>query len=233
MVVVIRNQNLTPQQQVDFCSKIGKFQDTDTDRGKDLSVYNGILRVTGKKNERGEEGLFGHTSALDWHANQASNYERKPLIWLYGVEGTKGSRTSWINNIKSYNALSDDIKEKIKDIKITLGYKKGSYSNSKFFKEHHHKDRPFNLVHTNDAGKKGLYFPYLQVFGGLDDELFDTLKNHILKDEFRYDHDWQDGDIVLSEQWLSIHKRWSFEEMEKRILHRIAFDYSNVTLHKL
>ena len=233
MVVVIRNQKLTPEQQVNFCSKIGKFQHTDTDRGKDLSVYDGILRVTGKKNERGEEGLFGHTSALDWHANQASNYERKPLIWLYGVEGTKGSRTSWINNIESYNALSEDIKEKIKDVKITLGYKKGSYSNSKFFKEHHHTDRPFNLVHTNDAGKKGLYFPYLQVFGGLDDELFDTLKNHILKDEFRYDHDWQDGDIVLSEQWLSIHKRWSFEDMEKRVLHRIAFDYSNLTLHKL
>jgi taurine dioxygenase len=231
MVVVIRNQNLTPEQQINFCSKIGAYQSTDTDRAKDISLTDGVLRVTGQKNQRGEEGLFGHTSALDWHANQASNYERKPLIWLYGAEGTKGSITSWINNIESYNNLPEDIKEKIKNTKITLGYKVDSYSPSKFFKEHHAIDRPFNLVHTNDAKKTGLYFPFLQVFGGLDDETFNTLKNHILKDEFRYDHHWQDGDIVLSEQWLSIHKRHEFNNMKERVLHRIAFDYSKLTIH--
>jgi hypothetical protein len=33
---------------------------------------------------------------------------------------------------------------------------------------------------------------------------------------------------TLSEQWLSIHKRWPFEDMENRVLHRIAFDYSKI-----
>ena len=41
-------------------------------------------------------------------------------------------------------------------------------------------------------------------------------------------HDWEDGDLVISEQWLSIHKRWTFEKMDKRVLHRIAFDYDKV-----
>ena len=91
--------------------------------------------MTGKKNEHGEEGLFGHTSALDWHANQASNENRVPLVWLYGVEGTEGSRTSWINNKLSYDRLPNDIKKEIQNKKITLGYKSGSYSSSKFFKE--------------------------------------------------------------------------------------------------
>ena len=53
--------------------------------------------------------------------------------------------------------------------KITLGYKVDSYSPSKFFKEHHAKDRPFKLVNTNDACKTGLYFHFLQVFGGLSE----------------------------------------------------------------
>ena len=48
MVVVIRNQNLTPEQQVNFCSKIGKFQQQ-IQIDKDLSVYDGILRVTESK----------------------------------------------------------------------------------------------------------------------------------------------------------------------------------------
>ena len=39
------------------------------------------------------------------------------------------------------------------------------------------------------------------------------------------------GDIVLSEQWLSIHKRHEFNNMKERVLHRIAFDYSKLTIH--
>jgi taurine dioxygenase len=86
----------------------------------------------------------------------------------------------------------------------------------------------------NDAGLKGLYFPFLQMFGidGMSDDLFFELigevKKHVLKPDFVYHHDWEDGDVVLSEQWLSIHKRWEFEGMPNRILHRIAFDYSNI-----
>lgn len=234
MVVVIRNQELSPTDELRFCKFIGEVQNTQSDRVKDLTIENGILRVTGEKNQNNEEGLFGHTSALDWHANQASNYERKPLIWLYSTQGSEGSVTSWINNIESYKSLPEDLKEEIQDIQITLGYKTGSYSSSTFFKEHHATDRPFNLVHTNQAGKTGLYFPFLQIFGMKEVEedrfkyLLEKLKNHVLQNEFRYDHYWQDGDVVISEQWLSVHKRWAFEDMDRRLLHRIAFDYSKI-----
>ena len=241
MVTVFKNQYLQPEDEVAFCSKLGKCQfiidptkPKEGQRTEHLAVGNHILRVTGQKNDKGEEGLFGHTSALDWHANQASNYDREPLIWLYGVEGTKGSKTSWLNNIASYEALSDELKEEIKDVKITLGYKSGSYSPSKFFVEHHATDKPFNLVHTNDAGKTGLYFPYLQILGMVDKteeqfkDLMDRLIEHVTQPQFIYDHHWEDGDIVLSEQWLSIHKRWAYEKMEDRILHRIAFNYENL-----
>ena len=241
MVVVLRNQKLEPADEVAFCTKIGDCQfiinpvePKEGQRTEHLAVGNHILRVTGQKNDKGEEGLFGHTSALDWHANQASNYNRDPLIWLYGVEGTAESVTSWINNIESYKALDDGLKEQIKDVEITLGYKTGSYSPSKFFKEHHDEDKPFKLVHTNDAGETGLYFPFLQIFGmkGKTDsefkELMEKLVEHVLKPEFCYDHHWEDGDVVISEQWLSIHKRWAFEQMDKRVLHRIAFNYKNL-----
>ena len=241
MVTVFKNQDLQPEDEVAFCSKLGKCQfiidptkPKEGQRTEHLAVGNHILRVTGQKNNKGEEGLFGHTSALDWHANQASNYDREPLIWLYGVEGTKGSKTSWLNNIASYEALSDEMKEEIKDVKITLGYKSGSYSPSKFFVEHHATDKPFSLVHTNDAGKTGLYFPFLQILGMVDKteeqfkDLMDRLIEHVTQPQFIYDHHWEDGDIVLSEQWLSIHKRWAYEKMEDRILHRIAFNYENL-----
>ena len=241
MVVVVKNQTLTPEQEVNFCKHIGNVQyildptkPKEGQRTEHLAVGNHILRVTGQKNDKGEEGLFGHTSALDWHANQASNYERDPLIWLYGVEGTKGSKTSWLNNIASYEAMSDSLKHEIKDSLITLGYKSGSYSPSKFFIEHHAEDKPFSLVHTNDAGKTGMYFPFLQILGmpGKTKDEFEDLMGrlieHVTQPQFIYDHYWEDGDVVISEQWLSIHKRWAYEKMEDRILHRIAFNYENI-----
>jgi taurine dioxygenase len=236
MVVVFKNQTLTPNNELSFCSKIGNYQyyPPDVDRIKHIRVNEGILRVTGKKNEYGEEGLFGHKDALDWHANQASNKERKPLIWLYGVEGTEGSRTSWLNNILSYDHLPDYLKKKIENINVYCGYQSGTYSDSKFFKNHIDTSNPISLVQVNKEGMKGLFFPFFQIFGfenHSDDEfksIMEELKENVLKDKFIYHHDWQDGDVVISEQWLSIHKRWPFDSMGERVLHRIAFDYANI-----
>lgn len=236
MCVVFKKQKLTPDEELRICSIIGDHQiyPSDSERSKHIRFNHGILRVTGQKNEHNEEGLFGHTSALDWHANQTSNKNRMPLIWLYGVEGTTGSRTSWINNIASYEGLPENTKNKIKDIKVYCGYKKNRYSPSNFFIEHVHKDNLIDLVQTNKEGKTGLFFPFLQIFGfdGYNEtdfkEIMDELIQHVLNPEYCYHHDWEDGDIIISEQWLSIHKRWEFEHMDKRVLHRIAFNYNHL-----
>lgn len=233
MVVVLRNQNLTVEDELNFARRCGNVASTAGEKGKHLSIADGVIRVTGKKNKYGEEGLFGHKAALDWHCNQPSN-NRMPLIWLYGAEGTAASRTSWLNMVEAYKELPKDLYQEIKDIKITLGYKVGSYSTNKVFEEHHDTDNAFKIVQTNTAGYTGLYFPFLQIFGmkGVSEnkftELMEKLKAHVLQEKYMYHHDWQDGDVVISEQWLSLHKRWAFQKMEERVLHRIAFDYSHI-----
>ena len=180
MVVVFKNQSLTPEDEARICKVIGKCQHypEGADRLKHVRLTDNILRVTGQKDNEGEEGLFGHKAALDWHANQPSNNQRAPLIWLYGAAGTKGSRTSWINNIASYEALSDEMKTKIKDIKVYCGYQEGKYSPSKFFVEHVNKENPISLIHTNRAGKTGMFFPFLQIFGfeGYSQQEFEEIR---------------------------------------------------------
>tara|TARA_A100001201_G_C4092357_1_gene202551 strand:- start:125 stop:955 length:831 start_codon:yes stop_codon:yes gene_type:complete len=236
MVVVFKEQSMTPEQEVDFCKVAGTVQyyPSDFERTKHIAVGNHILRVTGEKNAECEPGLFGHVSALDWHANQCSNKNRDPLIWLYGVKGTAGSRTSWINMIEAYKALPDNIKNYIDDLQIYCGYESGKYSTSNFFKDHVNKDNLFDLVMENKEGQKGLYFPFLQTFGvdNLDEEEYNNiwklLYDHVLDEKFMYHHDWSDGDIVISEQWLSVHKRWEFHGMNERVLHRIAFNYDKI-----
>lgn len=242
LVVVFRNQNLTPETQVRFCSDIGDCQlmynpnkPLAGQRTEHIAVNPYILRVTGEKSGDGvSKGIAGHSSALDWHADQPSKKDRSPLLWLYAVNGVSGSRTSWINLAKVYNELPDKLISQIKDKKIVCGYKDNTYTSNPFFKEHIAKDTPFSLVTTNKSGLTGLYFPFHQIFEMVDtgDEefglLMNELKRYTLQERFTYHHDWQAGDVVISEQWLSIHKRWEFKGMENRMLHRIAFNYSNL-----
>jgi taurine dioxygenase len=232
LIVIIKNQDLTPQEQVRFCHMIGEVENYHAlehvkEFTKPIAVHENILRVTGEKDENGKEGLFGHKAELDWHANQVSRHDRYPLIWLYAVKGSEGSVTSWLNMAKVWEDLSDDMKEIAKTKEIYCGYEKGRVSDSEYFIDHVG-EKPHKLYHKNAAGVEGLFFPFLQIFNEEHDPFFDELKEICLDPYYQYHHHWKDGDIVLSEQWLSLHKRHEFAGMENRLLHRIAFDYRNV-----
>ena len=199
-----------------------------------------ICRVTGELDEQGNPGVFGHVSDLDWHCNQAGMPTRKPLVWLLGVKGTAGSRTSWTNNILAYQDIDTETKNQIKDLKLICGWKRGNYSEFNFGK-----DEDFNeyytpsLVHTNNGDQTGLFFPFLQFrnFVGMSTEdsveLSNKLRDHILQEKYIYHHDWQDGDVVITEQWLGLHKRWKFDSIDKRLLHRMAMDFSKSDLSRI
>ena len=232
LVVVLKDQHgLLPGEEIEFCERFGKVQKLPEDEKERHLDHmpeqtNGIFMVTGG-------GLFGHKETLDWHANQPSSAERSPLIWLYGVEHTKGSKTSWINNKLAYDDLPRETKERLKKINVYCGFSTGNYTPSTFFKEHINRDNPIPLVYTNDGGMTGLFFPFYQIleFEGDNSDFNNVMKyitNHVTQEKYQYHHEWQDGDVVISEQWLSIHKRWRFEEMDKRLLHRIAFDYDRI-----
>jgi len=256
-VVVIRNQELTHEEEVRFCELIGKVQKLPEENPERHYKHmppeqNGVFRVT-------EGGLFGHKEVLDWHCNQPSNPNRSPLIWLYSVKGSRGSKTSWINMIEAYNDLPEQEREELKDIQVYCGYKTSEgYTQDKFFNDHVNTENPIDLVYTNNLGRTGLFFPFYQILGikSKSDTFWDMkdnqelsdaelivynrarelifiptmhkLRKHAEQEKYTYHHHWQDGDVVISEQWLSIHKRWPFEDMKNRLLHRIAFGYENV-----
>lgn len=251
--VVARNQrHLTVEDEIRVCKMFGAVDDLG--ELAHIPPYcdfvipgsKGMLqRVTGGIDEHGRPGLFGHVSDLDWHCNMPGNPARKPLVWLLGVVGTAGSRTSWTNNIMAYNDLDHSVKNYIKDLKMVCGWRKDSYSSMDFGVANGGVTENFNeyynpsLVHTNNGGKTGLFFPFLQFrnFVGMTEdksrEIIKPLIDHVLQEKYMYHHDWQDGDVVISEQWLGIHKRWKFNGMADRILHRSTFDFENCNLAPL
>ena len=217
LVVVKKLGKISAEENLKLAEEIGNVPQAGDPRWETLIERPGVIKVT-------EGALFGHKETLDWHCNKPSNPERSPIIWIYAVKGSKGSVTSWINNKRAYEDLPNDVKEECKKVKITCGFKRGRYTDDPFFKEHHNRKLEHNLVYTNEAGVTGLFFPYLQILGGIQLDLFDYLSHHIKQDKYRYDHYWEDGDVVISEQWLTLHKRHAFEKMNERLMYRIAID---------
>ena len=246
-LVIAHGQNhLTVEDELRVAHMFGNVEDLTA--VAHLPPYNHILvpgsqnkmeRVTGELDEHGLPGLFGHVSDLDWHCNMPADPNRKPLVWLLGVKGTAGSRTSWTNNILAYQDLDDATKERIQDLKMICGWKKGAYSEFDFsaakggLTEDYNEYNELPLVYTNNGGQTGLFFPFLQFrnFVGLTEDesraIIEPLRDHVLQEKYMYHLDWQDGDVNIAEQWLGIHKRWKFDGMPNRVLHRVTFDFAN------
>lgn len=238
-LIVFRGQQLSTAEELRV---INMFKDPETfestDEHSTLSrcivpdTENKILRVTGELNDQGHPGFFGHVTELNWHCNSPSNPNGKPLVWLRSVHGSKGSRTVWNNNVESYKDLPEAKKEFLKTLNGVFGYDHDRFTATPYRPENFiNTEYTPPIVHTNRAGVTGLLFPFLQLFyfTGMTEEesrkIIEPLAEYTTQDRYCYFHDWEDGDIVIADQFFGIHKRLEFEGMATRLLHRITFDY--------
>jgi alpha-ketoglutarate-dependent taurine dioxygenase len=260
--VVFRNQDLTVEQEVEIISKFGNVEravdeyegiseDQKLQNKNIIEQYhvpgsnNTLIRVTGEKNHKGEVGLFGEVHELDWHANKVEHATRKPLVWLRAVRGSAGSKTSWTNHILAYQNLPAAIKKTCHNLKVDYHYHQeypDVHKLSPVIKDNFGlPDFYPPLVYTNEGGHQGLYFSWRQVSSligaGMDSKaskkLIYVLMNHILGNpKHIYNHDWHDGDIVISEQWMGAHKRWACDTLDSRVLHRATMDFAFIDFKK-
>jgi len=258
-LVVVKNQNLKVKTEESICRRIGKTLDETYDQNNitlqdkfrkmfDKNTYDRLvlpgggditLRVTGEKNKNGEPGLFPSNEELKWHANKVWSSLRRSMVWLYGERGTAGSITSFTNHIIAYNKMSDEFKTKIKDLK-SIFQVEGHFAERSNGVNYNAIETAWPLVYTNVGGQTGIFLSWLHLdhFEGMTPEesetVANTIRDSILLDlECVYDHHWQDGDVLLMEQWLGVHKRPAFEHMDKRVLHRIETDFSKINFTKM
>ena len=246
-LVIVKGQQLSTPREEEICRAIGSTPDTYISKeafakkaGR-LAEPTGTvtLRVTGEKDKDGHPGLFGFNEELKWHANQVEHAHRRSMVWLYAVKGSKGSVTSFTNHAEAYKDLDDDTKNQIKDLKNVFKIEY-AYDERHVFGEFAWSTYDPPLVHTNESEQTGLFLPWLHVhhFVGLSPEesadIVDKLRDHILSNpNYIYDHHWDDGDVIMTEQWLGVHKRHAFEHMDKRLLHRIETNFDKVDFSQL
>ena len=236
-LVVARKQFITIEQELDFIRKFRNPIPVMSPSAPGFSQIAAdpeglILRVSGIKDKDGDPiGMAGHESEMAWHSNPPEDPARNSIVYLRGVEGTVGSQTEWNNTILVWRDLPQAHKDQLLPLKIVpkVGYTLEGYVEGENGKELVDQPR-FDLVHTNIAGEVGLNFPFIQIsrFDSMTVEeskqIIDTLAEIVIRPEYCYKHDWQDGDVVLAEQWLGIHRRLPFKAIGTRLLHRAGFD---------
>lgn len=235
-MVVVKKQKLTIDKELEIlkmfkdCVPLFKRDDPNFEHTR-LDPNGLICRVTAELNEHGKPGVGANPNDFDWHANLTWRKVRDPIIWLHGERGTAGSSTSYNNNILSYRDLPQTFKNTIKDLKMIItggtrhdGSKASSWADDEEF---YHP-----LVYVSpQTGVEGMYLPFLQVRGFVGmpqdeaNELIKWLGEYTIQDKYVYTHEWDDGDITISDQWHGIHKRYKFVSLEKRVMHRAAVWY--------
>lgn len=230
--ITIRNQKLTVEREAEivksFANPYVLFQPGTPGFERSALDKEGYIGLVTKNS------IAGHEEEMLWHNESPHARPGSSVAWLYAESGVAGSITVWNDTIAAYKDLDAETKHRIKDLKcITYGNVNHSIARTEenFNKRVVYDDKPVSLVHTNHLGQTGLFLSLHQFerFEGMSREeslqIAEPLFEFITQEKYCYHHEWKDGDVSLSDQWLGVHKRLHFDAMHVRRVHRATFDY--------
>ena len=206
--------------------------------------YPEIFLVTGKKDKHGKKiGMFGDTE-LGWHSNGNSRHNvDKILIGLYCVEEDFNTCLSMCNTARPFKDLDDKLKNYYRDITIKIKFKNDTI----YHLEEGDPELEFmsaskgsirKLVgrhpHIYHEPSEYFYFPYHFIEKAwykkkkIDvNKLIKDLQKIIFKSEYMKHHIFRKGDLLLIDQFTSLHRRTPVYD-DNRLLWRIACDYTRI-----
>jgi alpha-ketoglutarate-dependent taurine dioxygenase len=207
--------------------------------------YPGMIRVTPKKNTKGESiGIFGDGELL-WHSNESGDTAFTPAVSLAGWENMVGSCTGFCTSPDWYEKQTESFRSELDEMIIVHNYKpnrvspiyvedqEGFYKNSQCPDP----DSEVPLVITSPGGIKGLHMASATIdyVKGMSQQeskkLLDRIRSEMFTEEYIYKHWYQsDRDICIFDNSITVHNReLETEHMPNRVGYRIQFDYDKLT----
>ena len=255
-IVVLKRQDRTPATYTNFVKHIGKIANwnqfnfdpiTGEERYRPKNEHGFIepfdwpnpntypvQRVAHKQIDGKRTGIFG-SGVLDWHAN-LNGPTRADGVALQGWTNCEETSTTWLNTTKVYEDMPQELLDRCKDTYAEYEYAPEVWAKglpeAQLNKMMTNKSKyKMWLIQKNIIGKTGIYFytnNKCRIITN-DDKLFDDLYSFMFQRKYMYQHYYEIGDIVLSDQILSLHKRDQNDPnlLAERVLHRITFRISN------
>lgn len=216
-MLCIRHQKLDPGAMVEFSERFGEVLPHDNLKFT-LKSHPKILVLSNDVDENGNQ--IGVIDAGDaWHTDHQFKTHPANCTILYSLKNpSEGGHTDFTNMYAAYDALPDDIREKIAHLRghhsiSKLKNKRVEISGARedaveFYKRQEREipdvEHPLVRVHPV-TGRKSLYCSPRFTIGlkgdGVSEDEADTLLDkliaHSIRKEFRYRHNWDDGDVVM------------------------------------
>ena len=230
VALVIRDQEFTPQQYLAAISNFGEpmpqhfTQYSLPDCPLVCEVSNRHQDKAGKRVKHG----------AGWHTDHTNHVRPPKYTCLYGVAlPSKGGGTSVVNMRAGYEALPDDLRQKIQGMKTVNVFQGSASPHSGQSADAQVEKKPEGvlqpLIRTNpENGKKALYFHPVKtenIVGMTAAEtqaLLDELLKHAVRDEFVYTHPWRKGDVLLWDNRAALHRaNFDYDPDEYRLLYRV------------
>jgi len=249
-VVVFRNQKITPEQHIAFTRRFGALEEHVRKEHR-LDGYPEILIVSNVRDGHGR-AIGVEDAGRFWHSDLSYRKEPSLLSALYALEvpvkdGRVLGDTSFASTTAAYDALPEDMKRRIADLKNVHSYRYYRNKNVQAQKEEQARggrvvqehvpteeqlksvpDAEAPIVRTHPVtGRKGLFINEAHTShivglpGNEGDALLARLCAHIIQPEFRYQHHWRAGDLLLWDNCAVQHKaNFNYDLPLRRLMYR-------------
>lgn len=236
-LVIFKNQTLTDEKLMDFAKYFGSLF-IPNNRYPVLGSQDSSnpLVIVGNMAKEYENSYLGHQEVLPHSDHQWLEYPSAASM-LYAIDINKNSApTIWFDMEQAYSTLDNDTKGFMNELKMVTYnpfYRPFGSISTKYV------DRrmdvppgeifPHPIVRTHPITKRKILYmniAYEVEFQNIsfDEgvELFNKLKKHILNLEYKYEHHWENNDLVFWDNRSTIHYRPSFESNVRRVLKRVT-----------
>jgi taurine dioxygenase len=249
-VVVFRNQKLTPEQQIAFTRRFGVLEQHVRKEHRlpgypEILIVSNVLDESGKAIGVEDAGRFWHSDLS--YKQTPSMLSALYALEVPVKDGVVLGHTSFASTTAAYEALSPDMKKRLAALKNVHSYVYYRNQNIQAQRaEQAQGDRavqehvltPEHLAQVPDAempivrthpvtGKKGLFIneAHTSYIAGLpkaeSDKLLKEICQHIIQPEFRYEHRWQKGDLLMWDNIAVQHKaNFDYRLPLRRLMHR-------------
>ena len=243
-VIFFRGQKLTDPQLVSFAKHFGDPEHSPPNKSGDtwLKDFPELTCISNIKKDGKPIGSLGNGEAI-WHTDMSYTNMPPTTSMLYSLEVPEaGGGTHFMDMYKVYETLPNEIKERIWG---KVAVHDATYTSAgevrKIYEEFDGNTdtdkapgarHPLVIRHP-ETKKEALFLGRKSgasnIIGEPDTELFDALWDHCNKSKLSWGHEWEVGDLLVWDNRCCMHYRESFDDNDRRLMHRAQIKGSTPT----
>ena len=239
-LLIFPQQHLTNEEQINFAKRFGEME-------YDISELSNVKKDGSVRDPNNDDYVKMLKGNIEWHHD--STYmpiQAKGSVFTAHTVPSSGGETGWVDCRASYEALENEMKEKLKNLNAYHSYE---YSQKERY-GHKSKEesefsgygfdvdpkplRPLVKIHPETGIKCLTIGRHIYKIPGMEDDEARSLAKELEEfslsnQEWIYHHNWKKGDAVIWDNRCLMHQAcpWNYEEPRIMFHSRIAGDKSS------